>query len=111
MRDKLLARAARPLKQHCRIRGRRLLNHPEHLLHGGRIADDAVKSVFFVELGLETLDFGLKAMGLEGLFDPQFELVEVHRLRQEVIGPVLHGCNGLVYRPESREEHHREIRV
>ena len=111
VRDELLARAARALDQHRGLRGRGLADEAEDLLHRVGRARDVLKAVLDVEFAAERHDLLLQRTRLQGLRDAQVELVEVDRLREEVVRAVLHRLHGEVHGAERREEDAGEVRA
>ena len=88
--DEFLARAARAFHEDRRLRRRNLADRVEQRLHRRRGAHDALHAVALVEAAPEVPVFALEVPRLEGLREHHVELVEVDRLREEVLRAELH---------------------
>jgi len=72
------------------------LEGPDHLLDGTASADDAVVIELLLPLAQEVAVLAPEALVLDGASNRHEELVHLERLLQVVVGPELHGLDGVV---------------
>ena len=105
-REKFLARAAFAQQQHRGIRRRHALGHRAGIFHRRMLADDARKSVahrvFLAQQQILAQQFLLLRRALQ----KQFQMVQVHRLLNEIERAFLHRRDGFFHRAIRRHQNH-----
>src|SRR5207237_2873256 len=86
----LLARAAFALEQNIGGGGRDLADGVEDFAQYRRFSDDVLESVAFVDLLTQGTVFLLQLPASQSARDQHFNLVEIERLSNEVVGAAFH---------------------
>ena len=109
-RDQLLACSALAGDQHRRPGRRDLLQKAQHLLHRGRLGDDATGASRRLDLPPQAAVLGPKALAFLGLAQYEKHFVGTKRLPQVVVRPCLHRLERQVVRPVRAHHDHRGVR-
>jgi hypothetical protein len=86
LREQLLAGAALAEQQHRRAARRDLADRLEHRQHLGALADEVLEPVLVVEALAQHARLREQALLLDHLIEHGLELLDVDRLREEVLG-------------------------
>ncbi len=107
--EQFLARTRLADQQHAAPDLGELGGRLEQLLHADRLADQIVKGRALGKLlGHHALGAHRVAL-LQGPFDFEQHVVELHRLEQVVVGPRAHGRHRVLHRAVGRQDNHRRL--
>lgn len=95
--DQFLAGAAFAFNEDGRPGGRDLLDGLEDGFERVSLAEDALNAELLLDLLLQDLVFLLQAAAAQGAFHQQFDLVQVQRLGDKMVGAAPHGLDGGVH--------------
>ena len=109
--DELLAGSALARDEHARPCRGDLLDDVEHLLHRGARPDDVVEAQAILEAGAELGRLVPQAAAVERSPQDEYQLVDLQRLGQVVLRPLLHRPYGRLDLRERGHEHDDELRV
>jgi len=105
----LLPRAALAQDEHRGVGRRDPLDDPENLLHLGTLGEDAAERLGARGVRAQRLVVPEELGLLRGLLDQDVELLDLHGLREVVIGAELHRLDGRGHLLEAR--HHDHLRL
>ncbi len=94
--DEFFSRSAIPDDQNRRLGCGYFVDRGEDLLHLGARPQHSLKG-FSPHLPLQKMMFPLEGRNIKGPFQNDLELVELHRFVHEIIGPLPHRLQGMLF--------------
>src|SRR5665213_2024198 len=109
--DQLLAGTVLAQDEHGNIGWRDLPGDAHHLLRRGAVADDALETGGILDLLLKHLVLLLQRRPLGGAVHLGPKMLQIQRLFDKAVSPLVHRLHGCRDIPMSRYQHHRRRRV